>query len=125
MRWLIAAALVVAPATAQAMTVEELLAKVAALKKRGLFAITSPDIGLIRAEMTAVAAEYRADVTAARLQGRQPHSCPPPKGSRSANISSSDFLSALEMTVPAHERSTTSMKTAFYAVMKRRFPCTG
>jgi hypothetical protein len=110
------------PVEAQAMSVAEFLAKAERLKARGFLAIGSPDLKLLMAEMKAVGSAYRADAEGARAAGRAPHSCPPPKGSKQARMGSEDFLKELRATPPA-DRERTSMKDAFYAIMKRRFPC--
>lgn len=114
--------LVVLPATAQAMSVAEFLAKANALKAKGLMAIGSPDIGLLKTEMETIGAAYRTDVEGARAAGRTPHSCPPPKGSAKAKLGGKAFLADLQAIPPAQAR-TTSMKDAFYAIMRKRFPC--
>jgi len=121
--WLIAGAAVLIPATAQAMTVEEFLVKARALKAKGPLAIFSSDLGPVRAEIKSVATSYRADLRADRAAGRAPHSCPPPEGSEAAKIKPADFLAELEK-IPPQQRSM-SMKTAFYLIMKRRWPCPG
>ncbi len=113
------AALTMAPVAAQAMSVAEFLAKVNGLKAKGLLAIGSADIGLLKTEMMGIAQAYRDDLATARKAGRAPHSCPPEKGK--AKLSSKDFIADLEA-IPAAQRGM-SMKTAFYAMMKRRFPC--
>lgn len=104
---------------AQAMTVAEFLAKAHALKAKGPLALVSPDLPLLKKEMQGIGAGYRADIDAARAAGRTPHSCPPPKGQ--AKMDSSQLLAELERIPPAHRGM--SMKTAFYAIMKRRYPC--
>lgn len=111
-----------APATVHAMSVADFLAKAERLKARGFLAIGSPDLKLLMTEMKAVGAAYRADTTGARAAGRTPHSCPPPKGSKQARLGSEAFLTELRAIPPA-DRERTSMKDAFYAIMKRRFPC--
>lgn len=101
------------------MTVAEFLAKANALKARGMFAMMSSDIGLLKAEMAGIADAYRGDIAAARAAGRKPHSCPPPKGQ--SKMGSSEFLAELEK-IPQARRGI-SMKAAFYGIMARRFPC--
>ncbi|MEI9853036.1 MAG: hypothetical protein WDN24_21780 [Sphingomonas sp.] len=71
--------------------------------------------------MKGITRAYRADLEAARAAGREPHSCPPPKGTPRARIKPDALLDALEK-IPAAQRNV-SMKAAFYAFMKRRFPC--
>ena len=114
-----AVAMALLPASAQAMSVAEFLAKANALKAKGFLAIGSPDIKLLKSEMETVANAYRADIDGARKAGRTPHSCPPPKGK--ANIGSKELMAEFE-SIPAAKRGM-STKTAFYAMMKKRFPC--
>lgn len=109
------------PAGAQAMSVAEFLAKANALKAKGFLALGSPDIKLLRSEVETAANAYRADIHAARTAGRTPHSCPPPKGK--AKIGSKEVMAEFEA-IPAARRGM-SVKTAFYAMMKKRFPCRG
>lgn len=117
--WIAAGMLAMLPTSAQAMTVAEFLAKANALKAKGILAMGSPDIKLLRNEMKGIADSYRTDIESARKAGRTPHSCPPPKGK--AKLGGKDFLADLEAIPPA-QRSM-SMKAAFYGVMKKRFPC--
>lgn len=117
---ILAVVMVVAPVTAEAMTVAQFLAKTRALKSKGLLAMGSPDIALLRDEVKTVGDAYRADILAARKAGRTPHSCPPPKGAPGA-MTAKDFLAELEKTPRA--RQGMSMKAAFYGIMKRRYPC--
>lgn len=119
--WLIACAVALMPASAQAMTVEEFLVKARALKAKGPFALFSSDLPPVKAEIKAVATSYRADLRADKAAGRPPHSCPPPEGSEAAKIKPAAFLAELEK-IPPNQRSM-SMKTAFYLIMKRRWPC--
>lgn len=122
MRKLITTALLIAayvPA-AQAMTVAEFLAKSEAVKAKGMLAMMSSDLKLLQGEMKGVAAAYRADIDAAQKAGKAPHSCPPPKGK--ASIGSDDVMAELQ-SVPAAEKPRMSVKTAFYAMMKKRYPC--
>lgn len=122
MRRIIATALLISayiPA-AQAMTVAEFLDKSDALKAKGVMAMMSSDLTLLRNEMKSVSTAYRADIDAAQKAGKPPHSCPPPKGKTS--ISSDDVMAELQ-SLPKAEKARTSVKTAFYAMMKKRYPC--
>lgn len=113
------ASLLCAAIPAQAMSVAEFLAKAHALQSRGLFAMGSPDIKLLQDEVAGLRTAYRADL-ARQAAAHQPlHSCPPPVGQ--TRMSSNEFIAELER-IPAAQRGM-SMRTAFYAIMKRRYPC--
>ena len=114
-----AALLVLIAGPAQAMSVAEFLAKAHALKAKGPLAILSPDLPVLKKEMQDIGAGYRADILAARAAGRTPHSCPPPRDQ--VKMDSSQLLAELERIPPAQRGM--SMRTAFYAIMKRRYPC--
>jgi hypothetical protein len=116
-RWMLAAMLVVVPATAQAMSVHEFLTKANALKARGIFALGSSDIGVLKGEMAGIMKSWQVDNAAAKKQGR-PIACPPPGAKR---MSQNEFLGALEG-IPKAQRGM-SMKAAFYGIMRTRYPC--
>lgn len=118
-RLAIVVAMMLVPTAAQAMTVAEFLAKANALKAKGFLAIGSSDIKLLRTEVERASDAYRGDLASAKAAGRAPHSCPPPKGK--AKIGSNELMAEFEA-IPAAKRSMT-VKTAFYAMMKKRFPC--
>jgi hypothetical protein len=103
------------------MSVAEFLAKANALKAKGFLAIGSSDIKLLRTEVERASDAYRSDLASAKAAGRAPHSCPPPKGK--AKIGSNELMAEFEA-IPAAKRNM-SVKTAFYAMMKKRFPCKG
>lgn len=119
MKFCVVPALLCAALPAQAMTVAEFLAKAHALQARGVFAMGSPDIKLLTDEMDGIRSAYRADLARAAAAHRPPHSCPPPVGQ--SKMSSTEFIAELER-IPAAQRGI-SMRTAFYAIMKRRYPC--
>ena len=114
-----ALAILMMPAMAQAMTVNEFLAKAAALQAKGTAAMMSPDLGPVRDEIKTAATSYRADLDAAQAAGRQPRACPPPKGQ--ARIDSTTLIASFKTIPPA--RRTMSVKTAFYSFMDKRYPC--
>lgn len=112
--------LAVSVSSAQAMTVEAFLTKAEALKAKGMMAMMSPDVGLLRTEMKTVSAAYRADIEAGQKTGQPAHSCPPPRGKGA--VSSDDVMAEFNK-IPAAQRSRISVKDAFYAMMKKRYPC--
>lgn len=122
-RWLTGAvlALTAPAAAAQSMTVEVFLGKALNLKSKGMFALLSSDLPPVRAEIKAVATDYRRQLRLDREAGRPPHSCPPPEGSKAASIKPEHFLAELEK-VPPQQRAM-PMRAAFFQIMKRRWPC--
>ena len=100
------------------MSVATFLSKAEALKAKGLGAIGSPDIRLLRTQADAGGASYKARIEADRKAGREPHSCPPKK----AKMDADQFLSHLR-SYPAVERARTTITTAIFDVMKKRYPC--
>jgi hypothetical protein len=110
------AALLMLPATANAMSVADFLAKADALKARGFTAMFSSDLALLKAEIASASTSYRADVEA----GKPPRTCAPPKGTVKMD---SDELIANFRTIPAAQRNATSVRAAFANYMAKRFPC--
>lgn len=104
------------------MPIATFLKKADALKAQGILALGSSDIELLKGEVEGAARLYRADISKAKAAGKMPHSCPPPKGQ--SNIDANDLLAHFR-SYPASKRSKISVKTAFYALMKKRFPCKG
>jgi hypothetical protein len=122
MRAVIAAAaigglLLATPAIAE-MSVATFLAKADGLKAKGMLAMVSPDMGIIRAEMKTVTTDYRTQLHADRAAGRKPQSCPPPQSKMD-----SEELMGYFRAIPAPQRPKLSVKTAFYGLMKKKYPC--
>ena len=115
----LAMAAVVVPVAAQAMTVNEFLAKADALKAKGIFAAGSPDIGLLRDEVKAAGAAYRADLARQVAAGKKPSSFPPPVGQ--TGITSDQIIKDFRA-LPANQRQW-SVKAAWAALMTKRYPC--
>jgi len=101
------------------MTVAEFLVRADSLKAKGMLAAFSPDYRLLREEMEQVATGWRAELAAQQASGRRPHSCPPPKGQ--VKMGGPELLAEFQKIPPA--RRGISVKTAFYAIMQRRYPC--
>lgn len=107
------------PGMASAMTVSEFLAKADALKAKGLLAIGSSDIALLRQEIATASDAYRAGLAAQVAAGKKPSSCPPPKGT--AKIGSDDIINEFR-SLPVAKRKA-SVNAAFAAFMTKRYPC--
>ena len=116
----LAGVLLCAPATLSAMTVAEFLTRANALKAKGMMAMMSPDLPVIRGEMQGATTAYRTDVDAARAKGRTDLGCPPPKGQ--AKISS-DLIMADLAALPKPAQSRLTVKSALYDIMRKRYPC--
>lgn len=115
-----AGALLMLPALANAMTVAEFLARADALKAKGMMAMMSSDLKVVRGEMQAATTAYRAEVDAARANGRTDLGCPPPKGQ--AKIGS-DAIMADFAAIPKGAQARMTVKSALYDVMRKRYPC--
>jgi hypothetical protein len=110
--------LFIAAAAQAEMSVATFLVKADALKAKGMLAMMSSDIGVLKAEMKTVGTAYRAQLKSDKAAGRAPHSCPPPKSAMD-----SEELIGHFRTVPVAQRPTTSVKSAFYGLMKKKYPC--
>lgn len=117
--WLVAAMLATMPVAAQAMSVAEFIAKSEALRAKGLLALTSSDITVLRDEVKAAATAYRAKLKADIAAGRKPSSCPPPVGQSS--IDGKDVLAYFKSLPAAQQKQ--SVRTAFPGLMIQRYPC--
>jgi hypothetical protein len=99
------------------MSVATFLAKADALKAKGIMALGSSDIGLLRSEGQAAGMAYKARLEGERKAGK-PSSCPP-KGTKV----NSDKLMAFLRTYPEPARPRTSMKTAIADYFIKSYPC--
>jgi hypothetical protein len=99
------------------MSVATFLAKADALKAKGLMALGSSDIGLLRSEGQAAGQAYKARLEGERKAGK-PSSCPP-KGTKVQ----SDKLMAFLRTYPEPVRPRTTMKSAIADYFIKTYPC--
>ena len=114
------ALLLLAPVSAlqaQNMPVSEFLAKVEALKKKGPMALFSSDIKLLKAEVQNSGKQFRAEQAALKNAGKKPVACLPEKAA-----TDSDEIVAHFSSIPPQQRSM-PVKTAFAALMRKKFPC--
>lgn len=106
---------------AQAMTVSEFLARVDALKARGMMALFAhSEIAALSHEGEAAANAWRGDLQAAKEAGRTPPACPPAK----LKLGQDEFLGMLRAVPPA-ERGSISVRDQFAREMDKRYPCAG
>jgi hypothetical protein len=118
-RWLVslAAVVIIMPVAAQAMTVDQFLAKANALKAQGMMALLSPDIGVLKAEMADAVQALKAEKAARKAAGQPPRVCAP-EGTR---LSQNEMLGSLAALPPAQRAG--SLKDGVSQVMRNRFPC--
>ena len=121
---MLAIAMTAAPVAAQGrwMTVQTFLDKVAGLKRQGMMALFSPDVGLIKTEMKAAGTELKAEAAARKAAGRPPIACPP-ADKNARKMGSDEFIAALEAIPPAQRGM--SIKDGLSRVIATKYPCRG
>ena len=110
-------------ATAQArapMSVQTFLTKVEALKGKGMMAMFSPDVKVIKAEMATVAAQLQAEKKAREVAGKPPLACPPKPDGKN-KMGADEFLNTLK-TIPPAQRGM-SLKDGLSRVIVAKYPC--
>ena len=118
---LLAMFLVVSPATAlQAMNVAVFLQKAEALQKKGMAAMFSSDLGLLKGEIRTASASLKAEREAAQRAGRPQAYCPPKR----ASLNSNELLAHLR-TIPPALRPRTEVREALKGLLARKYPCRG
>jgi hypothetical protein len=104
-------------AHAQSMTAGQFLAKAETLQKKGMMAMFSSDLGLLKKEIQASGKILRARQQSEVKAGRRPAYCLPDK----APLNSDELLAHLRR-IPAAQRGM-SFQAAFEAFVKKKFPC--
>lgn len=118
-KFLLAALFVVVPLGAvHAMTVATFLRKAEALEARGVMALLSSDMGLLKGEVRGAATALKAENDTARRAGRTPAFCAPER----VRMSSDELLTFFRQMPPAL-RQRTEVRDALRAYMGRRYPC--
>ncbi|MCJ8156670.1 hypothetical protein [Sphingomonas sp. LaA6.9] len=108
-----------APAiSGQGASVADFLARAQAVRKLGDAAATSSELASIKAEVAAITRAYRADLAKQKAAGQPTHSCPPDR----SGLTSANLMADLNQ-VPVELRATTSVRSVYYAMMKKRYPC--
>jgi hypothetical protein len=100
------------------MTLATFLGKYEALRKKGLFALGSPDIAALKAEGEAAGMAYLTRLKADRAAGRPPHSCAPTGG----RLSQNEFLKGIQQ-YPVSSRGGITVKMAVADLMRKKYPC--
>lgn len=102
----------------QSASVADFLSRAQAVRKLGDAAATSPELASIKAEVAAITRAYRADLAKQKATGQPAHSCPPDR----SGLTSANLMADLNQ-VPVELRATTSVRSVYYAMMKKRYPC--
>lgn len=105
-------------ATAQNMPVSTFLAKADALKAKGIMAMMSSDIGLLKSEVQSAGLAYRAERKASEAKGNPPEICKP----ENAKLDSDELMASFR-TIPAAMRPKTTVKQGMIALLRKKFPC--
>lgn len=99
------------------MNIATFIAKVNALKAKGISAMFSSDIGVLKSEAMGAGQAYKARLAQERASGR-PSSCPP----QGTKMKSDQFMAHLE-SYPAAARQSTSLKQAIADMFSKKYPC--
>lgn len=100
------------------MSAADFLSRADKLKAKGPLALISGDYKTLKREVDVASDHYRNRMKADKAAGRNPHSCPPQKGS----INSDELLAHLR-SYPEARRPQVSMKIAFADLMRKKYPC--
>ena len=106
------------PAFAQYMPVSTFLEKADALKAKGMMAMLSSDIGVLKKEIQAAGLAARAERQAREAAGQPRLACPPEKVSMN-----SDELIESFRAIPAAQRPRVTVKQAMTEMVRKRYPC--
>lgn len=100
------------------MRISTFLQKADALKEKGMLALASSDVGLLKSEGKAAGEAYRARIKSDKANKRPAHSCPPAK----AALKSDDLIAHFR-TYSAAQRQQITVKAGFADMMQKRYPC--
>jgi len=111
--------LIVLPVTAlQAMTVAVFLEKADALERRGMMAMFSSHLRLLKTEVKGASQALKAERDRRRASGQPPLYCPPER----ARMKSDDLLAHLR-SIPPAQRQRMEFRDALRLMLVRRYPC--
>lgn len=113
----LALALLIASPGQATMTVGEFLVKANALKAKGMMALFSSDLRLLKRESADATAALRAEKQARTVAGRPQPYCVPSGTKMGANQMITDLNA-----IPPAERGMT-LKDGFARVLSKRYPC--
>jgi hypothetical protein len=114
-----AAVLTFAPlAAVHAMNVDLFLKKAAALEKKGMTALFSPDLKLLKGEIQGASLQLRAERAAVLKAGGKAIFCPPAK----VELDSKEVLTHFRA-IPAAQQARIPVKDALRSLLARKYPC--
>jgi hypothetical protein len=118
--WVVAAAVLAASgAAAEAMPLPVFLDKADALQRKGMLAIFSSDLSLLKNEVRSATESLRAERLAAKRAGKPQAYCPTQEG---GSMNSDALLAALRQIPPAR-RTRMDVKDGVRTMLARKFPC--
>ena len=119
-RMVMALVLVALPvaAHAQSISVGTFLDKITALKKKGIFALASSDVGLLKSEAGQAITAIQKDKAARKASGRPLLYCAPETAKK---MSSDEMINGLSR-IPAAQRSM-NLREGFVRVLAEKYPC--
>jgi hypothetical protein len=115
---------IAAAAQSPPLSVADVLSKSDALQKKGMLAMFSSDVGLIKAEAKLDLDAFGAELIAAAKAHRPLPACPPKVGDAFKFTLTSDEVLQFYRSIPLQRRSMTS-KDGFAAFMAKKYPCSG
>jgi hypothetical protein len=120
--WLLATALaaVALPGAAEAaMPLPVFLQRAEALEKKGMLALFSGDMKLLKEEVQSSLLSVRAERLAAKAAGRPQAFCPPAEGGK---LTSDELLAGLRQ-IPSAVRARIDLREGLKRVLVRKYPC--
>lgn len=100
------------------MKISTFLQKADALQAKGILALASSDIKILKAEGQAAGESYRTRLKSDKMNNVAAHSCPPPKSALKSNELLAHFRS-----YTMAQRQQMSVRTGLADMMKKRYPC--
>ena len=107
-------------ASAEAMNVAEFLQKAAVLEKKGMMALFSSDLKILKKEVQTAGSQLRAERLSVAKAGRKPSFCPPEK----TDLTAEEILAHLKA-IPVPQRPGMQVKDGLRGLLVRKYPCQG
>lgn len=111
-----------AAAPAQPLSVAEVIAKADGLEKKGMLAIFSSDVGLIRAEANRDVQAFASAIQAANREHRPLPACPPRDSDGWKFTFNTDEILKFYRAIPPQQRGMSSVQ-GFADFMRVKYPC--